>query len=138
MMIGPIQRARPAIGAAGARPGVAGSFSVPSTVEPDGMAACVDPVRTMSAAGGSMMLALQEHTAQDLADREARRHGQAVIEQLAALQLALLSDTPTDIIETLSSMLRTEPRGAHPALSHALSSIRLRARIALELLSRGR
>jgi hypothetical protein len=85
-----------------------------------------------------MMLALQEQTAQDSADREARRHGQAMIEQLAALQLALLSGTSGDIIETLSTMVRSEPRGVHPALAHALCSIRLRARIALELVSRGR
>ena len=73
-------------------------------------------------------------------DREARRHGQALLSALAELQLALIgggggSGTPRDGLKSLSERLSvlasTLPAAADPGLQAVVRAIGLRARIEL-------
>jgi hypothetical protein len=82
------------------------------------------------------MLALQEQagldgeTAAALADREARRHAQDILEALAALQKALLAGgSPSESLAHLTALAGMTPPLHDPALARILSSIRLRAQL---------
>ena len=92
------------------------------------------------------LLGLQERGAMDASstpavrDREARRHGQALLSALAELQLALIgggggSGTPRDGLKSLSERLSvlasTLPAAADPGLQAVVRAIGLRARIEL-------
>jgi methionyl-tRNA formyltransferase len=90
------------------------------------------------------ILALQEHAGQDagpaadLADREARRHGQNLLEALAALQKELLAGgDPVLSLSRLSALAGMTMAAHDPALAHILASIRLRARLEILRLARG-
>ncbi len=111
------------------------SFQVPAgSAAAGGSAACTSPVRGLDA-----LLALQETAvAQDPAtrDREARRHGRNLLEELAALQKSLLSGGAEDVtLGRLVALLRTMPVAADPGLGVVLHSVGLRVR--LELARRG-
>jgi hypothetical protein len=82
------------------------------------------------------MLALQEQVGREAdrpaetADREARRHGQDILEALAALQKDLLRDgVPTDGLSRLTALTTMIPAAHDPALARILAAIRLRARL---------
>jgi class II flagellar assembly regulator FliX len=128
------------------RPAVADSgFSVPGSVALPGHAETSTIRDAPAATGAGAMLALQEHIGQaagsaaELADREARRHGQDLLEALAALQKELLAgggDAAVSLsrLSALADMIST----AHdPALAQILGAIRLRARLEILRLSRG-
>ena len=102
-------------------------------------AAASQPARGLDA-----LLALQETAAavQDPAtrDREARRHGRDLLEELAALQKALLvgdggEEAGGRALARLVALLRSMPAAADPGLDGVLRSVGLRAR--LELARRG-
>lgn len=118
-----------------ARPGAAtprrpvrgGAFSVPA-----GQAEATEagaPAAEVSLGG---VLALQEAQSGAVADREARRHGQDILTELARLQRALLagSDDPR-ILERLADLVENQPPASDPRLRAALDAVRLRARVEL-------
>lgn len=115
-------------------------FRVPAeTAGAVGAASATSPARGLDA-----LLALQETAtaAQDPAtrDREARRHGRDLLEELAALQKALLSGEDgagagSRALGRLVALLRSMPAAADPGLDGVLRSVGLRAR--LELARRG-
>jgi hypothetical protein len=73
-------------------------------------------------------------------DRHARRHGQALLGELAALQRALLGDADADtedaLLHRLSAMLEACPAASDPALAATMAAVVLRVRV--ELARRGR
>jgi hypothetical protein len=82
------------------------------------------------------MLALQETGVEAVGDREARRHGQAILAELAALQRDLLSGGPTpDQLRRLADLATTVPDATDPRLRGLLAAVVLRARV--ELARRG-
>ena len=84
----------------------------------------------------SGMLALQEMPP-PVDDRQARRHGQDLIEELAALHRAVLgAGGHTAALDRLMRLAVTLPTAGDPALRAVLGAIVLRARI--ELARRGR
>ena len=106
-------------------------FHVPSPAE--GAAA---PAPPSSATPLDAVLALQEQEAEARRNRQARRHGQALIEALAALQHGLLdgSDSPA-LLDRLVVLAQTCPDAADPALNAILGAVALRAQV--ELARRG-
>ena len=136
MVIGPIRAPLPVAGNSVARPSSEGGFSVPVPADGRAQPAPVGMAGTMTPVGSTVMLALQEQAARGTSDREARRHGRAMIEQLVALQRALLSGAAAEMVDPLSSIARIDLQGVDPALAQILASIRLRARVELERLSR--
>ena len=87
------------------------------------------------------MLALQEEVGRDAdrpgesADREARRHGQDILEALAALQKDLLKGGPGGDLSRLTALAGMMPAAHDPVLARVLSSIRLRAQLEILRLS---
>ena len=127
---------RPAVAAAGrARGGVAGAgFALPPEA---GTAA--EPAGAASPASLGAMLALQEVSPEPLRDQAARRHGEALLRLLAALQRAGLAregegDGAATLAE-LDEMVRRVPDAADPALRSAVAAVALRVRVEL---ARGR
>jgi hypothetical protein len=108
------------------------AFSLPTEGSPaaPGVAAAAG----LDALGG--MLALQEATDPVLRDRSARRHGQALLAALAALQRALLADGGEDEALERVAALAHVPDAADPQLRAVLHQAGLRA--AVELAKRGR
>ena len=83
------------------------------------------------------MLALQEAGAQTVQDREARRHGQALLNVLAELQRGLLGGSDSEAaLEQLSTLASSCPIATDPGLASTLQQVMLRARV--ELARRGR
>ncbi len=116
-------------------------FRIPSAQEMPHPGA-TDAARTAPAVSTTRaMLAHQEQTGSDagygsdLTDREARRHGQEILDALAALQRALLrSGDPAEGLARLRVLAEMAPVAHDPTLARVLSSIRLRAQ--LEVLRR--
>ena len=79
------------------------------------------------------LLALQEAPGEPaVRDRAARRHGQAILAALAALQRAMLDGSdPQDVRAGLRALADHVPEAAAPELAAVLSAIALRARIEL-------
>ncbi len=84
------------------------------------------------------MLALQEAEAEAARDRNARRHGKALLDALAELQRALLAESDDQegpALHRLAALLEAPPDAANPALAGVLRALALRARV--ELARRG-
>ncbi len=120
------------------RPGnVASSFTVPVVAarEASGLGASGRAAGAAPVADAGAMLALQEAAGWDAdhagasADREARRHGQEILEALASLQKDLLAGNPAQGLSRLAGLAEMVPGAHDPALARVLSSIRLRARL---------
>jgi len=79
------------------------------------------------------MLALQEAGAEPARDRAARRHGQAMLQLLAALQRAMLQGEGGDEAELarLASLSAEVPVASDPALRQVVAAIALRASVEL-------
>lgn len=105
------------------KPAASGGFRLPGadSAAPSGIAAA-------AAIGTPSMLALQELPDPHLADREARRRGQDILEALAALQRALLGAGPLDP-DSLARLAENVPQASDPALRAAVAALVLRARI---------
>lgn len=90
----------------------------------------------MAVTGLDGMLALQEAGAEAVRDRQARRHGQALLGTLARLQHDLLQEGGDDsALHQVAALLEAMPPAANPALASALAGVALRARV--ELARRG-
>ncbi len=118
----------PLPGAGRAGPGATGFSVSASTVgEPAGVSA-------PAALDG--LLLLQEVEDAPARDRRARKHGRAMLDALARLQLALLGgDADAEAVRCLSALARQPADAADPALREMLGAIALRAGI--ELARRG-
>ena len=83
------------------------------------------------------MLSLQETATETVGDRDARRHGNAMLEVLAALQRAMLleADASGRALGQLAALAEAVPEASTPQLGAIVASIKLRAQI--ELARRG-
>jgi Class II flagellar assembly regulator len=78
------------------------------------------------------MLALQEVGDEIVRDREAKRHGQALLKGLAALQHALLAgEDQSAVLQTLAALAENCPQAAHPGLAGVVQALALRAQVEL-------
>ena len=106
----------------------AGGFRVADAPAGSGASTAAAPV------GLSGLLAMQEAEAGFVQDREARRHGQAVMAELAALQRELLGGGGASL-DRLAALGRHSPQAADPRLAAVLRAVQMRAQI--ELARRG-
>ena len=136
MTVGGVAAASPAQRAA--RRGAAGGFAVPAESAADVGAAAATEASSAVMLGG--MLALQEEDSAEIRDRRARRHGHAMLEELARLQRALLGGPEQGAEEggdqggalrRLEGLTRMVPDAADPALRGLIQSVALRAQIEL-------
>lgn len=121
-----------------------GAFALPPESAPEA-AMPEDTSAPVSAASVGGLLGLQEQMAGGLLapavrDREARRHGQALLSALADLQLIMVGpqNVPGVAIATLSrladrltALTSAVPVAADPALGAVVTAIALRARVEL-------
>jgi hypothetical protein len=90
------------------------------------------------AAALDAMLALQEAEVEAARDRNARRHGKALLEALAELQRALLGGGGGEegpALQRLAALAAAPADAANPALAGVLRALSLRAQV--ELARRG-
>jgi hypothetical protein len=127
---------RPGGPAAGPRPAAsAGGFTVAAEA-----ATVSGPAATAPTAALDGLLQFQAMEDGATRDRHARRHGQALLGELAALQRALLGDadaaTEDALLQRLSAMLEACPAASDPALASTMAGVVLRVQV--ELARRGR
>jgi hypothetical protein len=123
--------AAPATGRAGRSPG---GFRLPGTspgqAEETGAAAALAP-------SGLGLLGLQEHGDEAGRDAAARRRGDALVEELRALQAALLCDgLDAARLERLAALADAPEEAADSRLREAVAALGLRARVELARLRR--
>lgn len=94
-----------------------------------------DATVATSSVSVTSLLALQEAESGLHQDREARQHGEAVIDELTELQRALLGEDGPDL-DRLTALVARPITASDPALAGLLRAVRLRAGI--ELTRRGR
>lgn len=117
-------------GTGGAKPATsAGGFSVPAGAAP---AAAAAPAPAAPVAVDTL-LALQEMPSEGVRDRAARRHGEAMLRLLAALQRARLGepDRMAAVLAELGGSVDGGPEATDPVLRQLVSAIGLRAKIEL-------
>ena len=94
------------------------------------------PAATAAAMPLDCILALQEQAEDATRDRQARQHGHALLQALAALQHSLLQGAgEIEPLQKLSALVATAPATPDPALAAILQGITLRAQV--ELARRG-
>jgi Class II flagellar assembly regulator len=101
---------------------------------PEASAASADSAAVAGAAPASLlgvMLAVQEAEADHVRNRAARRHGEAMLAELAALQRGLLGGTADAALDRLAGLAQALPDAADPGLAAALQAVALRARVEL-------
>jgi predicted ArsR family transcriptional regulator len=109
----------------GSRPGA--GFRLPER----GRLSAAAPAAEVALSG---MLTLQEVDPPEQRDRAARRRGQDLLAELAALQRTLLSasgDTSAPALHRLAGLVQAVPLAADPALRQAVAAIMLRCRVEL-------
>lgn len=106
----------------------AGGFRAPGVA---GSAAGTGGVATAVAPGSLLgLLALQEGETDAARDRAARRHGDALLKELAALQRSLLGgEEAPGALARLAELSGQVPEAADPGLAGAVRAVALRARI---------
>ncbi|HUZ65120.1 MAG TPA: flagellar assembly protein FliX [Acetobacteraceae bacterium] len=120
---------RPA-GPAGPGRSAGAAFTMSLVTEEAGSALAATAAAPPAALSG--MLALQEVECAGSGDRAARRHGQAILRELAHLQHALLSGgTDPAALARLADLASLLPEAADPGLAAAIRAVALRARIEL-------
>ena len=106
------------------RPGVAG-FRVAEEAEAAGEAARVVSVSLPS------LLALQEAGEDAVRDREARRHGDSLLDALRELQRAMLGGASAGPLERLQSLTAAMPGAADPRLADVQRALMVRTAVEL-------
>ncbi|GAC1341365.1 MAG: hypothetical protein NVSMB18_13320 [Acetobacteraceae bacterium] len=125
MFVSGVRQAVPAR-ARGVRTGAAASaFHLP-----DGGAGTAESMVGATAVAMPSLLAMQEAESDALQDRDARRHGTAVIDELSGLQCSLLGGDAPDLGK-LASLAQRPVAAADPRLAGVLRAIQLRAQIEL-------
>ena len=121
---------------AGSGPGPRRAASPGFAVAPPASGPVAGPAAASPAVALDGMLALQQAEGETVRDREARRHGQGLLDALARLQRSLLAEGSADAeLAALATLLDTMPAASAPALAAALGAVALRARV--ELARRG-
>jgi Class II flagellar assembly regulator len=107
----------------------AGGFAVSVPVRARAAEAPAEPPAVLLAG----LLALQAEDCDDSRDRNARRRGQDLLAQLAALQRALLSEggVPVDQLRELERLAADAPPASDPHLREIMDAITLRVRVEL-------
>ena len=109
----------------------AGHFAVPAPADRP-----LGPAPTAAAAPLDGMLALQEQAADLTRERQARQHGLALLQALAALQHAMLAGgAEAEALQHLAALIAACPAAMDPALGGIIQSLSLRAQV--ELARRG-
>jgi hypothetical protein len=109
-------------------PPSAGGFLVPTETTVAGPSA----TGATPATGLASMLTLQELGGETAEDRDARRHGQDMLEALAALQRALLLGGDEDVaLQQLAELAAAVPRATDRRLAAMVSAIIVRVRVEL-------
>jgi Class II flagellar assembly regulator len=101
---------------------------------PESSAAPADSAAVAGAAPASLlgaMLAVQEAEGDRVRNRAARRHGEAMLAELAALQRGLLGGRAEAALHRLAGLAEGLPEAADPGLAAALQAVALRARVEL-------
>jgi len=98
---------------------------------------CAQTGATVGTAGVAMasLLAMQEFESDAQQDRETRRHGEAMLDELSELHLALLGADGPDL-GRLAKLVERPVTTSDPGLAGVLRAVRLRA--GLELARRAR
>ena len=108
---------------------------LPARGKPGGLFKLPDAARAEGSTGvlavaTPSLLALQEEESNDVADREARRHGHAMLAALADLQYSLLGGGRGGTAQ-LAALARAAPSAADPRLAAIQKAIQVR--VAVEL-----
>ena len=103
-------------------------FHLPDAATP----AEAEAAGTASAVGLPSLLTLQETYAEPVADREARRHGKAMLDALTRLQRALLGGEGPDALQSLANLVRATPEPADPRLAAVQRAVLVRAAVELQ------
>ena len=113
------------------RAGPDGRFAIPGGAGPVATAA------TLPAGPVGSMLLLQEMDAGPARDRQARKHGRAMLDALAALQHALLDggEDPA-ALDRLAALLHHCPEASDPGLRATVAAVALRVHVELARRSR--
>jgi hypothetical protein len=107
-----------------------GVFSVP--VGENGAASEAAPLEGTAGVMLGGMLALQEQELPEVKDRRARRHGQAILQELAKLQRVLLGGKMEEgSLARLAALTEMVPEAADPTLGALVQSVAIRAQIEL-------
>ncbi len=106
-----------------------GGFSVAAA---DG-AASAAPAAAVAPLSLDALLALQQMPAEAVRDREAKRHGEAMLRLLGALQHTALGGGGDDaaLLAELGGLAEGVPEAEDPRLRSAVAAVALRARIEL-------
>ena len=95
-----------------------------------GSAAATAALSAAAPLDGLLLLQEAEHAPDR--DRRAHKHGRAVLDALARLQLALLGGDPdSTALRTLAALIEQAPAADDPALRTMLGAIALRAEVEL-------
>ncbi len=78
------------------------------------------------------LLAMQEASSEPAKDRDARRHGKAMLDALARLQRALLGGGGVDALESLANLVRATPQPDDPGLAAVQRAVLVRAAVELQ------
>ena len=78
------------------------------------------------------LLMMQEAEAEPVADRDARRHGKAMLDALSRLQRALLGGEGPAALESLANLVRATPAPADPRLAAVQRAVLVRAAVELQ------
>jgi hypothetical protein len=104
-------------------------FTLPPEPAASGAAAAAAPPQ---AASLGAMLTLQELGCETVEDREARKHGQAMLALLAALQRALLTGGSQEtVLAQLAGLVGTAPQATDRRLAAMVAAIMVRVRVEL-------
>ncbi len=94
--------------------------------------AAAGPAAASATASLDGMLLLQQVEDGPVRDRQARRHGRAMLEGLAELQRALLDDDlDAGVLERLAVLVEHCPEASDPALRGTLAAVSLRVQVEL-------
>ena len=125
--IGRVDRAKGLAGTAAARTGNGAAFGVPATA--GGTAPAASAVAPAALDG---LLLLQEGEAGWGQDRPARRHADALLDELAALQRSVLDGAADPaVLARLASLSRAVPHATDPRLRDVLRAAATRAAVEL-------
>ncbi len=102
-------------------------FMVPEDARPEG----AEAPAVFAAVGMPSLLSLQEAEVETVQDREARRHGHAMLDALAMLQRALLGGQEALGLEGLARLVRAAPPPTDPALAAVQRAVLVRAAVEL-------
>ena len=107
----------------------ASGFAVATPARPRAAEAPAEPPAVMLAG----LLALQAEDCDESRDRQARRRGQDLLAELAALQRALLSEggVPLEQLHSLERLVAEAPPVSDPRLREIIDAITLRVRVEL-------